>query len=89
MRLVHQITKTLSGTQGKPAIPVNDQQGNSISTQEKQLARWMENFEQPLNRTPPENPPENPPDILSARNDLKELKVGQDWLLNNIKARKL
>ncbi|GFS24917.1 hypothetical protein ElyMa_003428800 [Elysia marginata] len=40
MRLVHLITKTLSGKQSKPAIPAEDQQGNSIFTQEGQLARW-------------------------------------------------
>ncbi|GFR79712.1 hypothetical protein ElyMa_004027800 [Elysia marginata] len=37
MRLVHQIAKTPSGKQSKPAIPVKDQQGNSIFTQEGQL----------------------------------------------------
>ncbi|GFR81841.1 hypothetical protein ElyMa_004080900 [Elysia marginata] len=66
MRLVHQITKTLSGNQSKPAIPVKDQQGYSIATQDGQLARWKEHFEQFLKR----RQPENIPDILPARNDL-------------------
>ncbi|GFR64998.1 craniofacial development protein 2 [Elysia marginata] len=66
IRLVHQVIKTLSGKQSKPAIPVKDQQGNSIFTHEGQLARRSEHFEQFLNRPPPENPP----DILPARNDL-------------------
>ncbi|GFS15435.1 hypothetical protein ElyMa_001449400 [Elysia marginata] len=66
MRLVHQITKTLSGKQSKLTIPVKDRQRNSIFTQEGQLAKWKEHFEQLLNRQPPKNPPV----ILPARNDL-------------------
>ncbi|GFS09274.1 hypothetical protein ElyMa_006616700 [Elysia marginata] len=66
MRLVQQITKTLSGKQRKPATSVKDQPGYSIFTQEGQLASWKEHFEQLLNRPPPENSP----DILPARNDL-------------------
>ncbi|GFR82473.1 hypothetical protein ElyMa_004098700 [Elysia marginata] len=66
MELVHQITNTFLGKQSKPAIPVKDQQGNSIFLQEGQLARWKEHFEQRLNRPPPETPLY----ILPARNDL-------------------
>ncbi|GFS19440.1 endonuclease-reverse transcriptase [Elysia marginata] len=66
IRLVHQITNTLAGKQSKPAIPVKDQQSNSIFTQEEKLARWKEHFEQFLNRPPQENPP----DILPPRNYL-------------------
>ncbi|GFS19716.1 hypothetical protein ElyMa_001551400 [Elysia marginata] len=67
MRLVHQMAKTLTRKQSQPAIPVKDQPREFyFFTQEKQLARWKEHFEQPLNRPPPENPP----DILPARSDL-------------------
>ncbi|GFS06141.1 hypothetical protein ElyMa_002956900 [Elysia marginata] len=68
MRLVHQITKTLSGKtkQNNNTSQRPTRQGNSIFTQEGQLARWTEHFEQLLNRPPPEKLP----DILPARNNL-------------------
>ena len=40
--------------------------GNTIFDQEAQVRRWMEHFENLLNRPPPDNPPE----VLPARNDL-------------------
>ena len=66
MRIVHQITKTLSGKRSKPVMPVKDLDGKSIFDREGQLNRWRTHFCQLLNRPPPDEPP----DILPARTDL-------------------
>ncbi len=41
--------------------PVKDKVGNQIIGEEKQLMRWMEYFEELLNRPSPDNPPEIQP----------------------------
>ena len=66
LRIVYQITKTLSGKFSKPALPVKDRSGSTIIDPAGQLNRWREHFNELLNRPTPEEQP----DILPARNDL-------------------
>ena len=66
MAVTPNITKTLSGKQSQPAVPVKDEQGNPIFGKEGQMDRWRQHFSQLLNRPVPENVP----DIMPARIDL-------------------
>ena len=66
MRTLYQITKTLSGKFSLPEVPVKDKEGKMIFGKEEQRKRWVEHFEDLLNRPPPTDPP----DIIPARNDL-------------------
>ena len=56
MRIVYQITKTLSGKRSKPVIPVKGLDGTSIFDKGGQLDRWREHFNQLLNRPSADNP---------------------------------
>lgn len=66
MKDLYKTTNKLSGKFGRPERPVKDKQGNNIIFFERQRKRWMEHFEELLNRPPPQNSPEIPP----ADNDL-------------------
>ena len=66
MRTLYQITKTLSGKFSLSEVPVKDKEGKMIFGKEAQKKRWVEHFEDLLNRPPPTDPP----DIIPARNDL-------------------
>ena len=66
VRILYQTTRTLAGKYGKPEIPVKDKEGKNLFGKEAQSKRWVEHFNDLLNRPPPDNPP----DILPARNDL-------------------
>lgn len=48
-----------------PERPVKDKTGRQIVGKEQQRKRWVEHFEELLNRPPPQNPP----DILPAAQD--------------------
>ena len=67
MRQLYNITKKLSQRNTKPERPVEDNSGNQIIGVENQRQRWMEHFEELLNRPLPENPP----DIQPAVEDLQ------------------
>ena len=58
MRQLYNITKKLSQRNTKPERPVKDNSGNQIIGVENQRQRWMEHFEELLNRPSPENPPD-------------------------------
>ena len=66
MRIVHQVTKTISGKQIKPTIQVKDENNKSIFDREGQLNRWKRHFSKLPNRTTTEASPDIPP----ARTDL-------------------
>ncbi|XP_032397549.1 uncharacterized protein LOC116705458 [Etheostoma spectabile] len=66
MKQLYDITKRLSGKFSKPERPVKDKQGNTINSQDQQMTRWAEHFEDLLNRPAPPNPP----DIATASMDL-------------------
>ncbi|XP_043922942.1 uncharacterized protein LOC122798228, partial [Protopterus annectens] len=56
-KMLYDITKQLSGKYSKPERPVKDKQGKTINSIEHQLKRWVEHFEELLNRPSPLNPP--------------------------------
>nr|KAG5689204.1 hypothetical protein BaRGS_014860 [Batillaria attramentaria] len=61
LKQLYDTTKKLSGKYSKPERPVKDKEGNAITGTEKQLDRWVEHFEELLNRPTPPNPPDIPP----------------------------
>ena len=66
MRGLYDTTKKLEENSGNPERPVKDKSGRQIVGEEQQRKRWVEHFEELLNRPPPQNPP----DILPAAQDL-------------------
>jgi len=58
---LYMTTKKLSNKFQQTEKPVRDKHGNSLTTTEDQLKRWMEHFKDLLNRPPPESPPDIPP----------------------------
>ena len=64
MKDLYTITKKLSGKFSKPERPVKDKQGQQIADDEGQKRRWVEYFEELLNRPAPPDPPDiQPADI--------------------------
>ena len=49
--------KKLSGKFSKPERPAKDKEGRTIPDEEGQRNRWMEHFEELLNRPAPQEPP--------------------------------
>ena len=66
MKTLYDITKKLSGKYGHSERPVKDKEGNQLVGEENQRQRWVEHFEDLLNRPSPANPP----NIQPAENDL-------------------
>ena len=66
MKDLYAATKKLSGKFTKPERPVKDKEGKQINDEEGQKRRWVEHFEELLNRPAPQDPP----DILPADRDL-------------------
>ena len=60
LKQLYDITKTLSGKFSKPERPVKDKLGQTIPSQEEQMNRWAEYFEELLNRPRPSNAPNIP-----------------------------
>ena len=65
-RVLYQTAKLISGQSNITVATVKDGNGKTIFDKEAQNKRWLEHFENLLNRPPPDNPP----DILPARKDL-------------------
>ncbi|VDP24700.1 unnamed protein product [Schistosoma margrebowiei] len=66
MKQLYDTTKKLSGKYSKPERPVKDKEGKPITEIQQQRNRWVEYFEELLNRPAPMNPP----DIEAAHTDL-------------------
>ncbi|VDP44373.1 unnamed protein product [Schistosoma margrebowiei] len=66
MKQLYDTTKKLSGKYSKPERPVKDKEGKPITEIQQQRDRWVEYFEELLNRPAPMNPP----DIEAAHTDL-------------------
>lgn len=66
MKKLYDTTKQLSGNFNKPERPVKDKQGNTINSLVQQMNRWVQHFEELLNRPAPPIPP----DIEPANVDL-------------------
>ena len=61
MKRLYEITRTLSGKNKAPSRPVKDKNGETITDEAKEKARWAEHFQEILNRPPPQVPPDIPP----------------------------
>ena len=61
LRELHTTIKKLSGKFGKPEKPVKNKGGKPIPDEEGQKKRWMEHFEELLNRPALQDPPDIPP----------------------------
>ena len=66
MKGLYDTTKKLAGKFRNPERPVRDKTGRQIVGEEQQRKRWIQHFEELLNRPPPQNRPE----ILPAAQDL-------------------
>ncbi|CAH8495760.1 unnamed protein product [Schistosoma guineensis] len=66
MKQLHDATKKLAGKNSKTERPVKDKEGKPITEIQQQRNRWVEYFEELLNRPAPMNPP----DIEAAHTDL-------------------
>ncbi|CAH8493033.1 unnamed protein product [Schistosoma haematobium] len=58
MKQLYDTTKKLSGKYSKPERPVKDKEGKPIPEIQQQWNRWVEYFEELLNRPAPMNPPD-------------------------------
>jgi hypothetical protein len=61
MKRLYEITRALSGKNFNPSRPVKDRNGNTITNDAEQRTRWVEHFEEILNRPPPPVTPDIPP----------------------------
>ncbi|VDP47792.1 unnamed protein product [Schistosoma margrebowiei] len=66
MKQLYDTTKKLAGKYSKPERPVKNKEGKPITEIQQQRNRWVEYFEELLNRPAPMNPP----DIEAAHTDL-------------------
>ncbi|VDP32231.1 unnamed protein product [Schistosoma margrebowiei] len=55
MKQLYDTTKKLSGKYSKPERPVKDREGKSITEIQQQRNRWVEYFEELLNRPASDN----------------------------------
>ncbi|VDO88898.1 unnamed protein product [Schistosoma margrebowiei] len=65
MNQLSDTTKKLAGRYSKTQRPIKDKEGRSITGIQEQRNRWVEYFEELLNRPAPMNPP----DIEAAHTD--------------------
>ena len=61
MKQLYDITRKLAGKYKNTDRPIKDKNGNVLTSDEDQLKRWREHFEELLNRPPPQNPPDIAP----------------------------
>ncbi|VDP72408.1 unnamed protein product, partial [Schistosoma mattheei] len=66
MKQIYDTTKKLAGKYSKPEGPVKDKEGKTTTEIQEQRNRWVEYFEELLNRPAPFNPL----DIEAAYTDL-------------------
>ena len=61
MKQLYEITRKLAGKYKRTDRPIKDKNGNVLTSDEDQLKRWRDHFEELLNRPPPPNPPDITP----------------------------
>ena len=101
MKKLYDINKKLTGNYNKSERPVKDKEGRTIDRDEQQRKRWMEHFEELLNRPAPENTPNiqeadmdlpidcNKPTREEIRKAIQQLKNGKSAGPDNIPAEAL
>ena len=89
MKKLYDITRTLSGKNSNPSRPGQDKNGNLLSSEGDQRARWAEHIKETLNRPAPQTPPTippttellgintNPPSRIKISRAIKSLKTGK------------
>ena len=61
MKQLYDVTRKLAGKYKHTDRPIKDKNGNVLTSDEDQMKRWREHFEELLNRPPPQNPPDIAP----------------------------
>ncbi|VDP07016.1 unnamed protein product [Schistosoma mattheei] len=101
MKQLYDTTKKLAGKCSKPERPVKDKEGRSITEIQQQRNRWVEYFEELLNRPASMNPPDieaahtdlpisvNPPTMEEIRMAIRQIKRVEAARLDNIPAEAL
>ena len=84
---VYKITKQLCGNNINHSMPVKDKQGKVITAEREQAARWVQHFEEVLNRPDPEEPADPPPsesylDIDTSPTGIAEVRSAIENLKN-------
>ena len=70
MSVVYKITKHICGTSINQSVCVKDKNGNALTTERNQAAKWVQHFQEVLNR-PELDGPANPP----PADDVLELNI--------------
>ncbi|VDP08682.1 unnamed protein product [Schistosoma mattheei] len=89
MKQLHDTTKKLVGKYSKPERQVKHKEGRPTTEIQQQRNRWVEYFEELLNRPAPMNPPDikaahtdlpidvNPPTTEEIRMAIRQIKNGR------------
>ena len=89
MKQLYDITRTLAAKYKLTDKPNKHKNGNVLTSDEDQLKRWREHFEELLNRPPPQNPPDIAPaeEVLQI-NSLRPSKAEIEKAIHHMKRRK-
>ena len=88
LNTVYKITKQLSGRNNTCNKPVKDRQGKLLTTEREQAARWVQHFEEVLNRPEPNEPADpdpsddidiniSPPSQAEVETAIRAMKCGK------------
>ncbi|VDO68500.1 unnamed protein product [Schistosoma curassoni] len=101
MKQLYDTTKKLAGKYSKPERPVKNEEGKPITEILQQQNRWVEYFEELLNRPAPMNPLDieaahtdlpidvNPPTMEEIRMAIRQIESGKSAGPDNIPAEAL
>ncbi|VDP78327.1 unnamed protein product [Schistosoma curassoni] len=101
MQQLYDTTKKLAGKYSTPERPIKDKEGRPVTEVQQQRNRWVEYFEELLNRPAPMNPPDieaahtdlpidvNPPTTEEIRTAIRQIKSGNAAGPDNIPAEAL
>ena len=86
IKQLYDVTRQLAGKYKYTDRPIKDKNGNVLTSDEDQLKRWRDNFEELLNRPPPRNPPDIAPaeEVLQI-NCERPSKAGIDKAIHHMK----
>ena len=94
---VYKITKQLSGWNNTCNKPVKDKHGKLLTTEREQAARWVQHFEEVLNRAEPNEPADpdpsddidiniSPPSQAEVETAIKAMKSGKAPGIDSLQA---